>query len=383
MTDHASSPTPSERHLLTVIHSAERSGPPILALRFLRWLRHERPGWLLSTVSLGGDTALIDEFAALGPTRIVSPRRPDRVNAIRRGAARLANAGIWAQIRRDGPIDVAHVHCVGSMRILDVVPARIPVLCHVHELSVGQDFHLSARAEAHLRSARRFVTVADTVTQELVTRFALDRRLVDRQWGFVAPADFTDHSERHRLGLADDDFLVVSSGMRHWRKAPELFVRVARAASLERPDIPWKFIWIGGSDDVGLRDLIQAARLDGLVRFVDHQSSPRHWIASADVFLLPAREDAFPLVCVEAAALGVPIVTFANGGAVELIDHAQCGRVVPFPDVDEAAATLIDLALDPTQRRALGERARSFAQVKLGVESAGPMLLEALVRTMR
>lgn len=379
---HATAPT-DRRHLLTVLHAAERSGPPLLALRFLRWLQQRRPTWTLTTLSLGGSTELLADFGELGPTHVAMPVRPDGPGAVRRLAAAATNRGIWASIRRHGSVDLAHVHCVGSMRVLDAVPHRTPVLCHVHELSVGQDLHLGPRALAHVAGADRYVTVADVVTRELLGRFPIDPSRVERDWGFVPPDVESLSAERRSLGLDERAFVVVSSGVRHWRKAPELFVRIARAAALLRPDVPWQFVWVGGSDVGGLLELVHDAGLDDVVQFLDHRPDSLAWVAAADVFLLPAREDAFPLVCVEAAALARPITTFDNGGAVELVEQAGCGRVVPFPDVNQAASTLIELADDPELRRHMGQRGRTFALEHLTIDTAGPALLDVVERTMR
>jgi glycosyltransferase involved in cell wall biosynthesis len=366
------------RHLLTVVHSAERTGPPVFALRFLRWLREARPDWTLSTLSLGGGTELLDDFAALGPTLVASPAASGRGGRARRVASSLTNARTRAQLQRHGRIDVAHVHCVGSMRALDVMSPATPVLCHVHELSVGLELHLGPRAAARLGSARRYVAVADCVREQFLERADVPAGLVERQWGFVDPADLPAPPPRTELGLAEDAVVVLSSGVRHWRKAPELFVRIARAAVAARPDLPWQFVWVGGADVGGLQALVRTAGLDDVVRFVDHRPDSLRWVAAADVFLLPAREDAFPLVCVEAAALGRPVVTYDNGGAGELVANGDCGLVVPFADLDRMVDGLANLADRPDERRRLGANGREFVARELTIATAGPALLASL-----
>ncbi len=65
-----------------------------------------------------------------------------------------------------------------------------------------------------------------------------------------------------------------------------------------------------------------------------------------DLFALPSREDAFPLAMLEASAAQLPVVTFASGGAPELVDD-EVGRVVPYPDLDGFAAALEELRRRP------------------------------------
>jgi glycosyltransferase involved in cell wall biosynthesis len=369
------------RQLLTVLHSAERTGPPLFALRFLRWLREERPDWTLSTLSLGGGTDLLGAFEELGPTLVGTPADPTGSRR-RRVRATAQNLRLARRLRSLGTVDLAHVHCAGSMRVVDVLPST-RVMTHVHELSVGLDLHLGPRARTHVASADHYVAVADSVRDEFVDRFDVDPGSVERQFGFVDEADLPGSVDRTELGLPADCTLVVASGVRHWRKAPELFVRVARRLVETRPDVDWRFVWVGGSDVGGLEALVASAGLASVVTFLGHRPDSLRWVASADLFFLPAREDAFPLVCVEAAALARPIVSFVSGGTPELIRMAGCGRVVEFPDVVGAARAIAELADRPEERVRLGRAGADFVGNELTVRQAGPKLLDALESTMR
>lgn len=367
--------------LVTVLHAAERTGPPLLALRFLRWLRNERPDWHLDTVFLDGGGDLVPDFEALGQVIVAPP--VNRTTSSWR-PAHAASRALAKQLRSLGPIDLVHVHCAGSMRVVPTLPDA-PVLCHVHELSVGLDFHLDLGARRYLPSAQRYVAVSDAVRAELLHRFPIDPSLVERQWGFVEIAAL-DVVPRRELPdgtvVADDEMLVVASGVRHWRKAPELFLRVGARCRELHAEQAWRFVWIGGDHDEGLERLTAAAGLDDMVTWIDHVDDPLPSIAGADVFMLPAREDAFPLVSVEAAALGRPLLSFDSGGTPELIDAAACGRVVPFPEIDAMVADLADLAATPATRATLGAAGAAFAREHLTIATAGPRLLATIESTM-
>lgn len=369
-------------HLLTVLHSAERTGPPLFALQFLRWLHQTEPTWRTSTLLLDAGGPLEGDFQALGPLALADGLAPfsDGRRRSRRALVRLANRRLRHRLQRLGPVTVTHVHCAGSLRVLPALPPA-PVLGHLHELSVGLELHLGPLARRHIAEADRYIAVSDGVRSAFLDRFAVDPALVERQWGFVDAGRLPDDSCRNRLGISPADMVVVSSGVRHWRKAPELFVRVARAALARAPDVPWRFIWVGGQDAGGLEDLVAQAGLTDQITFLPHQEDPLAWVEAADVFVLPAREDAFPLVCVEAAAIGRPIVTFDNGGAAELAEAADAGLVVPFPDTNAMAAALVDLARDPDQRARFSAAARTFADSHLLLSTAGPRLLATLQAT--
>jgi glycosyltransferase involved in cell wall biosynthesis len=373
-------------HLLTVLHAAERSGPPIFALQLLRWLAEHEPTWRHSILFLDSGGVMEAPFGELGRTVLADGRVPNtapRSRSRRRRTDRL-HAELRAELAADGPIDVVHVHCAGSFRVVPALP-EAPILGHLHELSVGQDLHLGSMARRHLTDADRYVAVSEGVRQEFLQRFPVSEDRVDRQWGFVDPARLVAAAAGRAEAAATyphGAFVVASSGVRHWRKAPELFVRIAQRARLLAPEVPWRFVWIGGEDTGGLEELVRAAGLDDLVAFLPHQEDPLALIAAADVFALPAREDAFPLVCVEATAAGVPVVTFDNGGAAELVEAARSGAVAPFPDIDAFVAQLVALAADPAGRRRAGEAGRTFAAAELLLDQAGPRLRDSLVGAM-
>ncbi|MGB6057110.1 MAG: glycosyltransferase family 4 protein [Microthrixaceae bacterium] len=376
----------SSRHLLSVIHAAERTGPPLLALQFLRWLKEQRPSWQLSTLFLDAGGPLVEDFERLGPT-VVNASSPDAADERHPWLAKgIRERRIQRTLTGLGHLDLAHVHCAGSMRAIPMIP-RSSVLCHVHELSVGQDFHLGEAARRELPNADRYIAVSDSVRKELLARFDIAPELVERQWGFVDEAKLpvtVGHSpERGSVReAASTTMVVIGSGVRHWRKAPELFVRVALRARELHPQIDWQFQWIGGSDNSGLEQQVIDAGLDQTVRFIPHQVEPLRWVAAADAFFLSAREDAFPLVVVEAAALARPIVSFESGGAAELIRSADCGAVIPFPDVDAACNALAELATDKERRNKLGEAGAEFARENLVLSVAGPALLASIERAM-
>ena len=98
-----------------------------------------------------------------------------------------------------------------------------------------------------------------------------------------------------------------------------------------------------------------------------------------DVFTLTSREDPFPRVCMELAALEVPVVTFDNGGAVELVSSG-CGFVVPYLDVAAMADRVLELLGDATLRARLGAVGRTTVRDRHTIETGGPATLEEIRR---
>ena len=87
-------------------------------------------------------------------------------------------------------------------------------------------------------------------------------------------------------------------------------------------------------------------------------------LARGRVFCAPSRTAAngdvegFGMVFLEAAAAGLPVVTYDSGGTSEAVAHGRTGLVVPERDVEALSAALGSLLLDPARAQALGAAGR-------------------------
>jgi glycogen(starch) synthase len=97
-------------------------------------------------------------------------------------------------------------------------------------------------------------------------------------------------------------------------------------------------------------------------------------VSRADVVVLPSLWENLANACLEAMALGRPVVATSVGGFVELLEHGETGSLVPPGDADGLAAELSRLLGDEEARRALGARAAERA-----AELDVPRIAERLV----
>ncbi|MBU0540618.1 glycosyltransferase family 4 protein [Patescibacteria group bacterium] len=87
------------------------------------------------------------------------------------------------------------------------------------------------------------------------------------------------------------------------------------------------------------------------------------WLASADVFLLPAREEKFDvegfgIVYLEAAKAGLPCVAGSSGGIKEAVVDRRTGLVVDADKISEIAHAVEKLLEDGDLRKTLGQAGR-------------------------
>lgn len=359
------------------LHALDRTGPPMLARAFVRWLASTHPDHSVEFVAFRGGP-LLEELGAHGPVHVLlddsepwDHRRPDddRVRVVRARASALA------------PADALLLVSVAAGQSLPYLPSPLPpVVTWVVEL--GDDLHW-------LDSP---IDLVGTTTTWLAGTAGTAREVSDRTGGraspdvapeFIERPDRTGRAEvsrrRAELGVQPTELLVVGAGIGTWRKAPDLFVEVVLAAR-RRHRVPVRAVWIGGEQD-DLRPLVveQAALLgaDADVTFMDNTSEIDQWLACADVFLHTARLDAFPLICLHAAAAGTPVLAFDGvGGTRDMFGDSFAGA--PYPDVDSLAGLLVELG-EPTRREALAAAQRSRVEDAFVADVAAPTVLDRLL----
>jgi glycosyltransferase involved in cell wall biosynthesis len=84
--------------------------------------------------------------------------------------------------------------------------------------------------------------------------------------------------------------------------------------------------------------------------------------AAADVFVIPSRQDNLPNTGLEAHACGTPVVAFASGGLVDIVDPQITGALAEPFDPHSLAVAIRWVLEDPQRRLQLGAAARQRAE---------------------
>jgi glycosyltransferase involved in cell wall biosynthesis len=116
-----------------------------------------------------------------------------------------------------------------------------------------------------------------------------------------------------------------------------------------------------GPEQALLEESARRAGVSGRVDFLG--AKPRaeviDYLDAADVFLFPTeRDEAAPLVPLEAMAAALPVVASTVGGGAELIETEKSGLLVAPAAVEAWAQAIDSLLADDALRRRMGEAAR-------------------------
>jgi glycosyltransferase involved in cell wall biosynthesis len=383
----------AEQGILFVSHDATRTGAPVALLHFLRWFK--KNGNRPFSVLLGGGGELVADFAEVADTWSVdwSHWGPNTVWTRVLMAARL---GMWAsraeasETRRfaaECNPALVYTNSIASARVIEVLAPKVPMLTHVHELEfIFRIF--GGQALSHLLSQTcQFIACSNATKNNLVNGHGVAAAKVETVYESIAVdqvrAERTRRQVFEELRLPEDALLVVGSGSASWRKGTDLFIHLARAVCQQRSRV--YFAWVGGGSAYDVAQFEHDVRIGGLtekMRFTGTVLKPADYLAVGDVFVLTSREDPFPLVCLEAAALEKPIVCFAGaGGAPEFVGK-DCGCVVPYLDTMAMAERVVSLLDSPDSRVTIGVAARHKVAQLHDINGAAPRITEIIERTI-
>ena len=386
--------------VLFVAHDANRTGAPLFLLNFLRWLDRRNPE-IAFDVLIRQSGPLDAEFAAiaratyqwwpdmrivtfLAEHRLVGKRREALSSKLRRLAGHPKR--LLSRLGRNG-YDLVFVNSLANAELIPALADHIavPMICRAPELARYVAAHIGmAAARAAVAHVDTFIAVSDIVARYLVDELGVAPERIERIPGFARldPIRRTRATIRRQLGISDTAFVVCGSGTTDWRKGPDLFVQIAADTRRRFADRDIRFCWIGGdrSSDT-FRKLefdLQHIDIDVVVTFIPETDAPQDYYAASDLLALTSREDPFPLVALEAAALGLPVICFdAFIGTKEFL--RRNGLTGPYLDVRAFADKIAAFRDDAARYEATAHAMRTLAK-EFTVDAIGERLVAAMRR---
>jgi glycosyltransferase involved in cell wall biosynthesis len=111
-------------------------------------------------------------------------------------------------------------------------------------------------------------------------------------------------------------------------------------------DCPSLSIYGEGQQREYFEEMVHLLQLDDIVRFCGFQLDNLQHCCSADVLVMPSREETGPLVVQEAMSRGMPIVATDVGEVCEMLPDRRYGRVVPPNSAIKLADAIESLLAD-------------------------------------
>lgn len=241
-------------------------------------------------------------------------------------------------IRKISP-DLVYINTVNEHELSQVaVGSQVPLVVHIHEMG----FVVTERMRGDwlnglLTRAQRIVSPAAAASDFYRDVFGVDEGKMRLIHSTVSDSRrrVSGTSIRKKLGIGADTLLIGSVGSVIYRKGVDTFLRTCSLLKQKMPEQKFLFLWLGGASDgqakpVYYRALLQSVERENLqthVRFLPHTAEVGDFYADLDIFVLPSRMEAFPLVVLEAFLAEKPVVAMDVAGVREVVD-AETGYLV-------------------------------------------------------
>lgn len=380
--------------VLFISHSAARSGAPLVLLHFLNWMKeHSNIGLEILVKSMG---SLFTDYSHLGQTKLYEfpiPKEHKYYKIIQISGLHkfweIYNIRQLISHYKHSNINLIYSNTITNGDLLyHLSELDCPIICHVHELNYWIERMGRDNIERVKQYTNRYVAVSNSVKWNLVENYEIPTEIIDVVYEFIPikPLSIDNQKIRQFLKIPEKALIIGGSGIETWRKGKDLFVNLANLVIKRCIEQSIHFVWVGpfGNEEEKFQlkyDLLKAG-IDDKVHFTGEVSNPEDFFSTFDIFVLMSREDPFPLVSLEAASHGKPIICFdKSGGTPEFIESSM-GFVVPYLDLYAMAEKIIYLAKNREIRIEMGNRAAEKVRRGNDVSVQAPKILEIIDRVM-
>lgn len=209
---------------------------------------------------------------------------------------------------------------------------------------------------------KRIIAVSDETKRDILANYPVDPERVTvlyngvdlRRFDPAQRAEY-DRSVRTQWNIPADAQLVLFVGSGFQRKGLDRLIELWR----DRRFAEIYLLVVGHDARLARYQAMAEAVAPGRIIFTGRQESIERYYGAADVVALPALQEAFGNVVLEALAAGVPVLVSARVGAAPLLIGALAAGIVERADDPAALAQGLLALLEKSQSPELRQEARA------------------------
>lgn len=347
-------------------------------------------------MSTRGHEILIVSLTPLGPMGLEARRAgiPTESLEMRRGFPDPRGLLRLVRLVRTWKPDVVHSHMVHANLMVRALRLFVPVpvvISTIHNIYEGGSIRMTA-----YRLTNRLVDQMTIVSQAAAERFVSDG-IIPRELLRVIPNGL-DLEPFQRVSPAARESLRLSRGLQgkflwlavgRFEIGKDYGTMLRAFAVVRRQHADTALLLVGrGSLQPQFEALANSLSLGSDVWFLGMREDVPELMPAADGYVMSSAWEGMPIVLLEAAAAGLPIVATEVGGNSEIVRRGESGLLVPPCNPDALAQAMMALMeLPEAQRRSMGESGRErvgthFAIGRM-VEQWESLYVEVLARKRR
>ena len=182
---------------------------------------------------------------------------------------------------------------------------------------------------------------------------------------FARPPYFSSGTIRKALGIPDRVLVLSFCALGGFTRKG---LTVVLEALAESGDPAIHLIVVGGhpTEISDFKTLAKRLGVEETIHFAGLQQDIRTYLWCSDVFVFPSSYEGFPLVCLQAAAAGLPLIATRINGVEDFLIHGVNGWLVERT-AESVAGAIRDAAGSPEKTAQMGRTAQEQVQA-YGVE---------------
>lgn len=185
---------------------------------------------------------------------------------------------------------------------------------------------------------------------------------------------------RHRYGIPPDATVIGFVGRLARAKGLVELGAAWRMLSGEHPNLHLLLIGPDEPGDPPPPALLEQLRADPRVHFAGENWDTPPLYRAMDILVLPTHREGFPIVLLEAAAMGLPMVATRVTGCLDAVLDDITGTLVPAYDPKALAGGLQRYVCDPVLRRRHGAAARVRVRCEFSSEAMREAIYQEYIR---
>jgi len=256
----------------------------------------------------------------------------------------LALASQLADIIVRNNIDVIHSHyalphAVSALLARDISGRKVKCVTTLHGTDitvVGAHPTMTNITKYAIEKSDAVTAVSNSLISDSENKLGIKKGTVTCIYNFIN-SEFFNPGLKTDIGEERDKRIIIHVSNLRPVKSPNDVIKIFHKMEKVMPD---KLeLWIVGEGPLQYEmiELSEELNIRDKVRFIGVCSNLGGLIASAELMILPSRQESFGLVALEAMSCGVPVVASRVGGLPEVIDDEVNGFLFEHGNTDEAA----------------------------------------------
>lgn len=276
----------------------------------------------------------------------------------------VANLSIIRRNVLDHKIDLIHANSLRmvlyTVALQKILKKKMKIIYTKHNVTMLEKGYRFAFARLLNRHVHRIITVSENERENLL-QLGIQADKITTVYNGVDIDQFMYHKKEQRGTFKVGILARLSPEKNH-----ELFLEIAKKLNYD-PNIQF-YIGGEGPEYTKILQMIEESGLTKQVKMMGDIKEPVDFIREMDVLLLTSHREVFPMVILEAMAVGTPIISVSAGGIKEAISSPDLGFLVPDYSVESFCNHITWMKDHQELRKEISEAARDRVQKNFTLE---------------